>query len=140
MNSNRNKKHGFTLVEVLIAMMLLGFAITALISANRSLTAANGEGLQLSTAEFLIEQIREATVSTGFSLVQTNFNNKTFSPPHDSRGNILTAYAGYSQKITVQNVSDFGPAADFYKITVQIILKNEIISSASWVRANYNND
>src|SRR5512144_2969140 len=99
-------------------MVLLGFAITALISANRSLTSANGQGLELSTAEFLIEQIREATISTDFSHLQTNFDNKTFSPPHDSRGNALTAYTGYSQKICVQNVSDFGPSAHFYKITV----------------------
>jgi prepilin-type N-terminal cleavage/methylation domain-containing protein len=133
----KGKKSGFTLIEALIAMVLLGFAITALITANRSLTSANGAGLELSTAEFLIEQIREATVSTLFGDLQTNFNNKTFSPPHDSQGNSLTAYAGYSQKITVQNVSGFGPSADFYKITVKVDLNNQTVSSASWLRANY---
>ena len=135
--SSKNKKTAFTLIEALIAMVLLGFAITALITANQSITAANGTGLELSTAEFLIEQIREATVSTPFDQLATNFNNKTFSPPHDSRGNSLTVYAGYSQKITVQNVSGFGPSADFYKINVAVELKNQPVTSASWLRANY---
>ena len=131
------RRNGFTLIEALIAMVLLGFAITALLVANRSFSAANAQGLEMSTAEFLIEQVREQTVTTPFASLMTNFNNKTYSPPHDSQGNSLSAYAGFSQKITVQNLSGFGPSTEFYRITVEIRLNNEVISSASWIRANY---
>jgi prepilin-type N-terminal cleavage/methylation domain-containing protein len=136
-NKTSRCKAGFTLVEALIALAILGFAITALLVANQSYTAANAEGLELSTAEFLIEQIREATVATPFAQLQPNYGGKTFSPPHDSQGNPLTAYSGYSQKITVQNTGDFGPIADFYNITVEIYLNNKKLSSANWIRANY---
>jgi prepilin-type N-terminal cleavage/methylation domain-containing protein len=131
------KQSGFTLIEALIAMVLLGVAITALVVANRSFSTANATGLEMSTAEFLTEQVREQTITTPFASLMTNFNNKTYSPPHDSRGNSLSAYAGYSQKITVQNESGFGPSTEFYRITVEIRLNNEVISSASWLRANY---
>ena len=96
-----------------------------------------GMGLELSTSEFLIEQIREATAATPFSQLASNFNNKTFFPPRDSLGNVLANYPGYSQKITVGNLISFGPSTDFYKITVEIYLNGSVINSASWIRANY---
>ncbi len=52
---------GFSLIEVLIATVLVGFAIAALVAANGSFSLANVAGADLSTAEFLIEQIREMT-------------------------------------------------------------------------------
>jgi prepilin-type N-terminal cleavage/methylation domain-containing protein len=132
----KNKNCGFTLIEALIAMVILGLAITALLVANQSFTSTNAGGIELSTAEFLIEQVRERSVNTGFaslsSLAGTNL------PPKDSQGIDLTDYPGYSETITVQSASGFGPNTDFCKINVEIYLHNELISSASWLRAKYN--
>ena len=58
---NRKSIGGFTLIEVLIATILVGLAIAALLGANSSFTMANGVGTDMSTAEFLAEQIRELT-------------------------------------------------------------------------------
>lgn len=52
---------GFSLIEVLIATVLVGMAIAALVAANGSFSMANVAGADLSTAEFLVEQIRELT-------------------------------------------------------------------------------
>jgi prepilin-type N-terminal cleavage/methylation domain-containing protein len=131
----KSKQCGFTLIEALIAMLLLGFAITGLIVANQTFTQANGAGLQLSTAEFLIEQIREQTVEEKIFANLATFNTSGFDP---------TSYPGYSRKTTVEyvNASDLrtvstsGPTP-FYRITVEIRLNNETLSSASWLRANY---
>jgi prepilin-type N-terminal cleavage/methylation domain-containing protein len=145
-------RKGFTLIEALIAMAILGFAITALLVASRSFSNANGAGLELSTAEFLIEQIREQTATVpvvdpvthiGNYAELTAFNGKIYSPPHDSRGNDLLSYPGYSQRITVQNVSATDlhtpdGSSKFYRITVEVHINNELISSASWIRANLN--
>jgi prepilin-type N-terminal cleavage/methylation domain-containing protein len=141
----RDRQSGFTLIEALIAMLLLGFAITGLIVANQSFSKANGAGLELSTAEFLIEQIREQTVTIPFGTLVSTYNStmQTYSPPHDSRGNDLTAYSDYSQSIIGQyvNASDLRTVSTsgtpFYRITVEIHFNNEVISSASWLRANY---
>ena len=58
---DKTYKNGFSLVEVLIAILLVGLAIASLVTANSALTKANGAGADLSTAEFLIEQMRELT-------------------------------------------------------------------------------
>ena len=126
------KKQAFTLIEVLIAIILVGLAIASLLGANLAFTRANGTGAQLSTAEFLIEQIREQTVTTPFADLA---NTSEFVP---------TSYPGYSQKTTVEYViaSDLRTVSastptPFRRITVEISLNNKTISSACWIRANY---
>ena len=52
---------GFTLLECLLATLLIGVAVAALVAANSSFTKVNGSAVELSTAEFLIEQIKELT-------------------------------------------------------------------------------
>jgi len=149
------KEGGFSLIEVLIAILLVGLAIVSLVAANIAFTKANGAGVDLSTAEFLIEQIREQTVMMTFANLTGTFNStvKDYSwpvGPIDSKGNILKdsngnpLYPGYSQKVTglYLQSTDFtkpwttGPMS-FYRITVEISLNNKTISSASWIRANY---
>ena len=59
--ANRSFSAGFTLLEVLFAAMLIGLAIVALAVGSGAFTLNNAAGLDLSTAEFLIEEIRELT-------------------------------------------------------------------------------
>ena len=160
--SRRN--NGFSFVEILISIVLVGLSITALVFASNSFTMANGAGADLSTAEFLIEQIRELTTLlpvlepdgptttfgpdgettiTAYDDID-DFSNVTCSPPIDANRNALNALAAFSQTVTVENVSqsDFntvvGPhASSFVRITVSVSLAGREISSASWIRANY---
>ena len=62
----RNTKYerGFSLIEVLIGILLVGLAIASLVAASNAFTRANGAGVNLSTAEFLIEQIRDYNIWT----------------------------------------------------------------------------
>ena len=55
------KAKAFTLIEIMVAIVLVGLAIASLVGANSAFTQANGVGTNLSTAEFLAEQIRELT-------------------------------------------------------------------------------
>ena len=156
-------KSGFTLVEVLIATILVGLAIASLVGANISLTRANGVGADLSTAEFLIEQFRE--LSTLLSVIDPNtgtgyfgseeavladyddlddFDGKSFSPPINTNREALHSFAAFSQQITVENVdgANFENTvadhdSDFVRVTVRIFLNSREISSTSWIRAWY---
>jgi prepilin-type N-terminal cleavage/methylation domain-containing protein len=157
-------KHGFTLIEVLIAVILVGLAIASLVGANGAFTKANGAGTDLSTAEFLLEQIKELTVmlavvdpvtgtttfgpEAGETLATyddlDDFDNKTFSPPIDARRNTLGNFASFSQQITVQNVnpSNFEQvvsdhSTSFVRVTVKIYQNSSEICSSSWLRARY---
>ena len=123
-------RKGFSFVEILISIMLVGLAITALVGANNSFTMANGTGADLSTAEFLIEQIRELTtllpvvdpaVTTwttlgpepGETIVASyndvddfdGFDSTSLGAPIDTNRNTLPALASFSQSVTVEKVS-----------------------------------
>ncbi len=139
----KNCKTGFSLAEVLIAIIFVGLAIAALMAGNGAFTQANAVANEMSTAEFLTEQIRERTTLAHFENL-LSFNGVTYSPPRDAKGDPLgTAFAAYSQKITVEHVSNYnftqlGPAdSRFIRITVKIYRGAKEISSTNWIRAQY---
>lgn len=137
------KKSGFTFIEVLIAIILVGLAIVSLVAANSSFTKANGAAADLSTAGFLIEQIRELTAMVGYDDLYS-FDGASFSPPIGADGETLNDFAAFSQQITVQNVSDANfenvvvdGSSHFVRVTVKVFLSSREISSLSWIRAQY---
>jgi len=161
---DKGYKSGFSLIEVLIAILLVGLAIASLVAANSALTRANGAGTDLSSAEFLLGEIRELTAllpvvdpetgvstfgpETGEALANyddlDDFDAAVFSPPINADRAILNNSAAFSQQIAVQNVSasnfeqtvgDHG--SDFVRVTVRVLLNSQEISSASWLRARY---
>jgi prepilin-type N-terminal cleavage/methylation domain-containing protein len=155
---------GFSLIEVLIAILLVGLAIASLVTANIAFTKANGAGTELSTAEFLIEQMRELSVlllvidpDTGISTFGPeagetladyddldDFDSASFSPPIDADRNPLNDLAAFSQQVTVENVnaSDFEQVVSdhssyFVRVTAKVFLNSREISSTRWLRARY---
>jgi hypothetical protein len=162
----QNKRHnsGFTLIEALIGILLVGFAVASLMAANNVLTRANGAGTELSTAEFLLGEIRELTAllpvvdpetevstfgpETGEALADyddlDDFDGAVFSPPISATRDVLTDSAEFSQQITVENVSasnfeqvQSDHSTDFVRVTVTVLMNARPISSASWLRARY---
>ncbi len=155
--------NGFSLVEVLIAVVLVGLAIAALLASNSALTIANSEGAELSTAEFLSEQIRELTAmlnvvdpETGigtFGPEEPNFisyddvddfDGAIFSPPISADRSTLNDFSAFTQQVTVENVSASNfelvvgdHSSSFVRVTVRVLLNAREISSACWIRARY---
>lgn len=144
--------------------MLVGLAVAALVAANGALTNANGAGTNLSNAEFLIGEIAELTAllpvvdpATGVStfgpetgeVLATyddldDFDGANFSPPICAERAVLNSSAGFSQQITVENVSPTNfelvvpdHFSDFVRVTVTVSLNGRQISSARWLRARY---
>ncbi len=168
-HKQKNRMHGqkaFTLIESMVAMIIIGIAMAALIAASTSMTRVSGAGINISTAEFLIEEIRELTTDLPVVDPETDittfgpeepalvfyddlddFNGASFSPPIDITRNQLVNFTGFTQQVTVQNVGDNNPAdgvdltavtvnhgSDFVRITVDILLNGNIVSSSSWIR------
>lgn len=126
---------GFTLVEVLVAVLLVGLAIASLVATSGAFTMQNGAAVDLSTAEFLIEEIREWTATMGFddlaAMKEASYSNEEL--PDD--------FSVFGQQVRVvyvdkSNLSDAitGPS-DFVRVTVTITKNGRPISSASWIRA-----
>jgi len=157
------RSKGFSLLEILISVLLVGLSITALVIANSSFTTANATGADISTGEFLIEQIREltamlpvmdpSTTNPSFGLEEAtlaayddidDFDGMTFSPPIGTNRTALNNLATFSQQVIVQNVSasSFSTvvadgSSDFVRVTVTVSINGSTIGSASWIRARY---
>lgn len=142
MKKVRKNRKGFTLLEVLIAVVLIGIGIAGIVAANGSLTKLNGAAVDLSTAEFLAEQIREMTAQMNFSSLNS-LNNKNYCPPRDSQDQALNDFSDYTQSITAVHVQNddltqvSGNSTNYIRITVDIVRDSKTITSASWIRANY---
>ena len=164
-DKERHRKHdaAFSLIEALIAIVLVGIAVVSLLVANGSFTRANAAGTDLSTAEFLIEQIRELTTTlpvvdpntetTTFGPEEASlagyddlddFDGASFSPPINADRQTLNDFAAFTQQITVQNVSanNFEQVvgdhlSSFVRVTVTALYNSTEINSASWIRARY---
>jgi len=138
-------ENGFTFVEVLIAIILVALAIASLVAANISFTRANAAGTDLSTAEFLIEQVRERSISVDYDDLNSliHFDGVPFSPPINADGEYLTDFAAFSEQIIVENVSEqnfeqvVGYDSSFIRVTAKVFLNSKEISSAGWIRARY---
>ena len=142
---NTAKKHktrgGFTLIESLFAAMLLGLVIAALAAASGSFTMANGYGVDLSTAEFLIEEVRERTANIDVDTLLASYDGQTFSPPVDVSGADMTDFGQFSQQVEIDYVESgnfantvTGPT-DFVRVTVTVTKGSQPISDTSWIRA-----
>ena len=143
------KKHktrgGFTLIEALFAAMLLGLVIAALAAASGSFTMANGYGMDLTTAEFLIEEVRERTANIDVDTLLASYDGQTFSPPIDVSGVDMTDFSQFGQQVEIDYVESgnftntvTGPT-DFVRVTVTVTKGGQPISSTSWIRAQLDN-
>lgn len=162
MKNKDRKNKGFTLIEALVAIFVIALTIVALMVSSQAFTMANVAGVDMSTAEFLIEEIRELTAvmpvidpqtetdvfgpETGETLTLyddlDDFDNAVFSPPIDINRAQMTNYSGFTQQITVQNVNPSNyrtvvsdHSSDFVKVTVAILLDGQQLSSTTWIRA-----
>lgn len=136
-NKTLRFKGGFTLIEALIATILIGVAISAILTSSASLSNVNAAGVDLSTAEFLIGEFQERSASVAFA--DLSALGGTYSPAEDIYGNALSGFDGFSQVVTVLNVraSDLSTAeagSDFIRITVKLLRNGSEISSANWIR------
>jgi hypothetical protein len=62
---------------------------------------ANGYGVDLSTAEFLIEEMRELTANEDFDTLLAGYDGQTFNPPKDVSNSDMPAFAEFSQQVQI---------------------------------------
>ena len=122
----RPKKRGFTLVEVAVAIVIVGTGSVALMQLAMTCTMQNRAAADTTSAAMLAQHVQEmlallpisdpAYGPTSFGLepgetVATaddvdDFDGVTFSPPVDSTRTALSGFAGFSQVITVVPVDN----------------------------------
>ncbi len=141
MKTNNKKQKGFTLIEALFAAMLIGMVIAALAVSSGAATMVNGAGIDLSTAEFLIEEIREMSATMTFDEID-NYTEVNINPPIDINEDPMNEFSGFTQNVDIVHVLasdlqtvDGTNSSDFLRITITITKNGRPINSASWIRA-----
>jgi prepilin-type N-terminal cleavage/methylation domain-containing protein len=94
---------GFTLIEVAVATILVGLALTAMMISVGSNTRVNDAGTKLTQAAFLAQEIHEWTLTLPFNDLAQLKNDPplTYCPPRDGQGYAITALPAWSQTITL---------------------------------------
>jgi prepilin-type N-terminal cleavage/methylation domain-containing protein len=161
--TNTAARGGFTLIEAMIAMLIIGLTIAALVASTGAFSRTNAAGIDLSTAEFLIEEIREMTASlpivdpttgtatfgpeageTGLAQCDDldDFNGASYCPPIDINRVAMANFANFTQQVQVRNVAvnNFSAvvanhSTNFYRVTVTILMNGSALTSATWIRA-----
>lgn len=136
--SNRAGHRGFTLIEALVALVILSFAVVALMALMGSGTRVNAYGKQLSTAVFLLEQTRANLDQVAFADLPS-YNGQTL-PVTDSGGQAVADFADYQQQVTVTPVNPddmsvyAGADPQLYRVTATVSYQGDELSRVSWLR------
>jgi prepilin-type N-terminal cleavage/methylation domain-containing protein len=121
--SRSNHGKGFTLIEVMVAIMLIGTGIVALLGASMAGTRSTDAGKKMSQAVFLAQEIREWTLRLPFSDQDEADVDKppgpdgtspqqfvddlddlmdvTYSPPRDGQFGAIADMTAWSETITL---------------------------------------
>lgn len=103
-----------TLVEVLMAIVLLAIGLAGMLAAISSGTRVNVKAAQRAQASFLAQEIREWTIRLPMvdpdGQIEGDFDDiwdvqdVEFSPPRDGQGQVITdpALSQWSQRVTVE--------------------------------------
>ncbi len=133
---NVNRQAGMTLVELVIAIVIIGVAAAALYNAMASITARSADpmlrqqSLMLAEAyleEILVKNYRPTSTPAGctaserqcFNDVRDYDSSGDFRAPYDVVGNAIGELSGYGVKVDVDDSSLNGEAALRIEVTVR---------------------
>ena len=132
------KSKAFTLIEMVIAISIVGLGISGLMFSMAAGTRVNEYGSDLSDAVFLADQMGTIIDQTAFDDLP-DLNGKTYSGV-DSQEKQIAGMDAYTQAITVQQLSfpnltptNESPAA-VYRVTVTVTNAGQIMASNQWLK------
>ena len=134
----RNGASGFTLMEVLIAIVIVGVGIVSLMMLFASGTMVNQFSSDLSTAVFLADQLRSMTDEQGIDELLAD-GDLTFNGV-DASGNAVAGLQQYQQTLEVQAINPedmtvyVGPDVNAVLVKATVEKSGEQLAQISWLR------
>lgn len=129
---------GFTMLEAMLATLIIGIGFVAMLNLIANSTRANGDGTELITALDLARNIREKTVTQPFATLPA-LNGTSYMPPTDNRGVTLTQMPNWQQVVTVEPVNpaevtsnSADPRVEALRLTAVVRHNGEQVTSLTW--------
>jgi hypothetical protein len=152
-------RRGFTLLEAGLVTVIIGIGAVAILELLVVSTLSNYDGAERTTAIYLAGNIREitvglrfedpdapdewATAEAGVELYDDvkDLDGRTFDPPLGGNRQRLRGYAGWSQVVTVDTVSEDDlpaagakdPTAPVARVTVAVMHDGREVYRKSWL-------
>jgi prepilin-type N-terminal cleavage/methylation domain-containing protein len=138
------RHRGFTLIEAAIVTAIVGFCIVGVLQLMAAGTMANTQAAETTTAMGLANNIHERALSVKYVDIFTTFNDKTFSPPIDGKGNALSGMTGWQQIVDIKYVDPNAVTVDvpdsqiepLARISVSIVRSGRAVFTTSWFAAS----
>jgi type II secretory pathway pseudopilin PulG len=142
-SNGRRRSAGFTLIEAAIVTAIVGIGIVGLLELLAAGSMANINSKQLTTAVFLANNVNELMQGKDYDELKATYDNVTYSPPKDGRGENLAGFNTWKQIIDVSYVqpnlltmtvpdTQWEPTS---RVTVKIMANDEIIYQTQWIVA-----
>jgi len=153
---------GFTIPEAIVATVLVGIGIVALVGAAKSGTQVNAVGRELTQATYLLQAVREWTLQLPFSDPDPgdagnppgpdgsdpqvfvddldDLMDVTYSPPRDASGQLLAELGGWSQHIQLEwkdpdalQTTLTPGASDVVRVVVTVARNGRTVLTGGWL-------
>ena len=143
-------RRAFTLIESALVTVIVGLGVVAMLELLANGTRANADSTELTTAVHLARNVRELTLGLAFydpadpthwgaesgETLTTyddvdDLDGKAFTPPIDARRQLLTAYAGWQQTVTVES-------ADVNRLTLSVPKGSQPVNRVTVVISHHN--
>ena len=142
---NRLRKW-FSYLDVMIAVVIVGVAVTGLMQAMASTTQVNVTARDTDVAVNLVRNIHERAMSLTMTQLDA-LNGRTFTTPIGSDGAALTGYNDWTQSVQVSRVvadathdikenATGTPTTRVRRVNVQARHKGAVICNESWLVAS----
>ena len=135
--NSRRKAGGFTLVEAVFAIMIIGFAVTALMLLFGTGTQVTAYGNRLSQAVFLAEEMRAMTDEVDFTNL-LSYHGQIYNGV-DANGNPLPGVMDFQQQLEVQGVNPADMTitvgnVEMIRVTAAVTYQGTELTRMSWLR------
>ena len=123
--------------------VIIGVGVMGMLQLLASGTIANNESAELTTAVQLANNINEWTVRLAYDDLRTvgTYAGRTYTPPVDGRGQPLSGFDGWSQRVQVRyvdanNVGFEVPDTQVEpvsRVTVTVLRHGQPVHTAAWL-------
>lgn len=132
---------GFTLIEVALCTILVGFGVAATMQLFAAGTVANVKSSELTTATQLGNALHEATLRMNYADVVA-LDGRTYSPPIDAAGSSITSLGNsWKQQVSVSYVDPvqltrtLAIAQPMASVTVTVSHNQTTVYTNDWIIA-----
>ena len=122
-------RHGFTLAEAMIAMVILGMAAAGVLLPFSSGASVQAEGVRSTLAAKLASDLVEEIIASDFNQIVANYNyTESQGQVKDVQGNVFTdlSYLNFSRTVSCEYVNVpispgvYSSGTKFILVTVQV--------------------